>query len=302
MTVLVGVPYDSGIIMASDSQGSTTGAFAVKHLNRSKLRKLNAKVSRGGFGEIVIAGAGGSPFISKAAECVKEELDGNWFSSARELADSAEDALLKVYKRHVLDKADKLGLKPSQYDTPDLGVMMGISLARKNAGDGAITWKDNALFTISADGIAQREDDYSTMGSGSPYAEYILQRGWRENMPMIMALHLAIYAVEEAKKVDPFCGAQTRVVVLTNGVGVDFPIPEVQEIVKRLAERDESTRFLWRLAIGDPLAAAEFDASTKKLQAQTADTTSVPTTDKLVEEQIENKEKAGNKTGTDKKD
>ncbi|MGB8411873.1 MAG: hypothetical protein WCE23_03515 [Candidatus Binatus sp.] len=277
--------------MASDSQGSSTGSFSVKHLNRSKLRKLDVRVM-GGFGDLVIAGAGGSAFISKAAECVKQELDGNWFNSAREVADSAEDALLKVYKRHVLEKADKLGLKPSQYDAPDLGVMMAVSLARKKGTEGPVIWKDNALFTISADGIAQREDDYSTMGSGSPYAEYIIQRAWRENMPSMMAIHLAIYAVEEAKKIDPYCGGQTRVMVVTNGVAVEFPVSNIQDIVKKLSDRDENTKFLWRLSIGDPLASAEFEASTKKLQAQTLDTTSGPTTDKLVEQQVEGKEKA----------
>ena len=171
MTILIGMPFKNGIVMACDSQGS---AGNVKHLDRRKMRAVSIRFPTG-FGHIVLAGAGGAAYSSKAAEDIQHSCEGKLFRSPRDVADEVEDAVLAVYKRYVLDRQRKLGFEPSVTDDPpELGIMLAVSLWTGESSE-------NGLYTIFPDGLAQSEDSYATMGTGSPYAEYLLQRMWRED-------------------------------------------------------------------------------------------------------------------------
>lgn len=251
MTVIVGIVAKEGVVIASDSQASSMRGVEVKRSDYTKMYDFPVD-SR--F-NVVLTGAGQVAFVTKAIERIDEMCGVQHPNTISDLSELAEDVMNEVTKRYVIDRAKQLGVmrtqaleefinRPTQLqiEQPHFVLMMGI------AGMQA----EHAIFVVHPEGVAERAFKYSSLGSGSPFAEYLLARLCPDEPSLEEAIDIAVYTVEEVKKIDPHCGGETQVVCATKDKRFRKKSHEVRIKVEQLAERDDALSRLWRaMVVGD---------------------------------------------------
>ncbi len=105
------------------------------------------------------------------------------------------------------------------------------------------------LYTIAGDGIAQKEETYASVGSGSAYADYILQRLYVEGMKLSEGLDCAAYTIEEVKKVDPSCGGPVQLITVDAKGVHSFTSDDTKSVVDRVTVRDDLLAEMWRALV-----------------------------------------------------
>jgi 20S proteasome alpha/beta subunit len=242
MTIIVSIITDDGIVLAADSQETYSRGVHIKRLGFEKIYPLIESEAA----KVVMAGSGEGPFISLAAEILESKLQTSLsLGSPRDIADMAEDALTDINRRYVIERASRLGTKADTVHEPSLSLMLGIC------------WKgfagkvEYSVFTVFPDGIAQRETGYSSLGSGSAYAEYLLARMYRDHIPLDQAVKVACYVIEQVKEVEPNCGGPTYVTIIKeNGVQKQSR-EQIDKVISEMGDSDKIVKVLWRLVIGD---------------------------------------------------
>jgi len=58
--------------------------------------------------------------------------------------------------------------------------------------------------------------DYATIGNGSEYAEYLLEKYYDNNITTDQAIKLATFTISEAQKMDPNAGGKINIIKITN--------------------------------------------------------------------------------------
>jgi 20S proteasome alpha/beta subunit len=87
------------------------------------------------------------------------------------------------------------------------------------------------------------------LGSGSAYAEYLLGKLYREDMTVHQAATLAVYVVEEVKKIDPGCGGTTQLVTMEGGKLKRWSTDEVAALVADITAREKGFIDGWWQAV-----------------------------------------------------
>lgn len=249
MTVIVGIVAKEGVVIASDSQASSFRGVEVKRSDYTKLYDfaVNERFN------VVLTGAGQVAFITKAAEKIMQTCTLRHPNTLAELSELAEDTMNDLAKRYVIDRMKQLGVMKSQaledmaagptqlqIEPPEFVLMIGV------AGD------EHAIFVVHPQGVAERGFKYSSLGTGSPFAEYLLARLCPEELSLEEAVDIAVYTVEEVKKIDPHCGGETQVVCATKKEVSRKSSYNVKLKVDELAARDDALSRLWRaMVVGD---------------------------------------------------
>ena len=125
----------------------------------------------------------------------------------------------------------------------DVGLLLGVWCRNTPTDDPRL--KRLVLYTVNPPGVAGAVKDYAAMGSGGPFASYLLHRFHDAEKPTHRlsaeaATREAVYVVEEAKKVQLHCGGETQVMRLFED-GTEQPLTpkQVEAIVDDLKRRDE---------------------------------------------------------------
>ncbi len=253
MTIIVGVICKDGIVLGCDSQASSAKGVPVKRTDYTKIYEIPL----GGDGYAILSGAGTGAFITRASELLEDRCKNIVCKKPREFADICEDVVTELFKRYVVDRTKVLGLRKTKMpqviqggvqwqedplESPGIVLLTGIQCGdAKNPN-----W---CLYTVHPDGIAEKDDKYDAIGSGSAIAEYLLARLCSETLDVDQATKVVVYVVEEVKKIDPFCGGPTKVVALSkNGVKRLNP-QEVKEIADFVMGQDENLAEFWRSLI-----------------------------------------------------
>src|SRR5260370_36313 len=100
MTIIVGVIFKDGIVVASDSQGTAFLGVDVKRLDIQKVYSFES-TSQGTVDRLIVAGSGSDAYITRGAEIVGTTFRGGRFSSCRDVVDIVEDAVTTLYKPYV---------------------------------------------------------------------------------------------------------------------------------------------------------------------------------------------------------
>lgn len=249
MTIIVGIVAKQGLVIASDSQASSFRGVQVKRSDYTKIYDfaVNERFN------VLLTGAGQVAFVTKATEKIAEACQVQHPNTLGELSELAEDKMNELTKRYVVDKAKQLGVMRNrdldesvsgptklQIEPPSFVLVMGI------AGE------EQGIFVVSPEGIAEKAFKYTSLGSGSPFAEYLLARLCPEEPSLNEAIDIAAYVVEEVKKIDPHCGGQTQVVCASKDGVSRKSSYEVRQKVDELAARDDALSRLWRaMVVGD---------------------------------------------------
>lgn len=237
MTVIAGIICRDGIVVASDSQESDA-----EQMKRLGVRKIyDTKVFGFNDVEIVVAGTGSSAYIARAAELIKQNGYAPHFIFPREVADIAEKSLGQMKQRYGEDLDVELLLAVWCKNTPQTDV----------EGDRPPAI---GLYNVYPPeekeilGVAEPVSDYSALGSGGLFARYLLNRfhgenGPTQNLSINAAVREAVYVVEEAKKVDLYCGGETHVAVIRPNKPVEIKSrDEIKRIVSQLDGADKTIK------------------------------------------------------------
>lgn len=217
MTTILAINCNGGLVIASDSQVTMGG---VKRSQEDKIyqTKINDNV------DVVLAGSGSSAYISRFVDFFEENKCEKEINQPRDFADLCED-IIKV-------------LRNSRY--PDFDADM-IICARVNKNN----TKYFGLYTLYSSGIAEKEDNYNRIGSGSTIVEYVLSRLWYKGIAVEQAKKLAIYAIEEVKKVDPYSGGYIRVTIMGENDIKSMDLIDIINISSEIQKRDFELKGLW---------------------------------------------------------
>jgi len=94
-------------------------------------------------------------------------------------------------------------------------------------------------------GVAEKEDRYGSLGSGSAYAEYILSRFFYVGIKIKEAICLVIYTIEEIKKIDPNVGGRVHISIVEKKGIRDLSEKEIKNYVRLIEKRDELLVKVW---------------------------------------------------------
>ncbi len=193
MTIVVGMVATDGVVVAADSQAGSFRGVRVKRTDYTKIYQLST--DEGGV-KAILAGAGEVAFINKAVNVLKAEWEHKKFTAVSEVEEAVETAMVTLSKKYFYDRAQILGVHEDIQTTkirtkkgfqgPPVhipGVHLLIGAMDKNG--------DKLLATVGPDGIAETEDTYTSIGSGSAYAEYLMSRIWSDNLDIRQALECA---------------------------------------------------------------------------------------------------------------
>lgn len=243
MTIIVGIICEDGLVIASDSQASSFRGVDVKRLDYTKIYSFGFDGAK-----VVLTGAGQVPFIIRAREIIEDKSKDQKFHGPRAIADIAEDTMIEISRRYIVERLRGLGSVrgPGQSDdgpmsAPDFALFLGVHCGT-----------EPCLYTVYPDGVAGREDRYASLGSGSAFAEYLLARLYRDGLDLEEAVRIAVYVVEEVKKVEPHCGGPTQIVVLSAGEIIRKSEAQVRDIVQSLEEYDSSLKRVWKEIVEGP--------------------------------------------------
>jgi 20S proteasome alpha/beta subunit len=247
MTIIVGIVCGKALVMASDSQAMTSRGVDVKRVDYTKIYKFDMNSDL----RILITGAGETPFITRAVEVLQDKLKEKRVTTNRELADLAEDTMNMIQKRYVVDRLKGLGVAKSK-DLHKSGIEKAFSLQELGTAPsfvlmlGVLDRIEAGIYIIHPDGVAEKVERYSSLGSGSAYAEYLLARLCCEGLEIDEAIKLAIYVIEEVKKIDPNCGGPTQVSIINETGIVEKTASEIKKLVDEIISKDSDFIKAWR--------------------------------------------------------
>lgn len=202
-TIIIGFKCVDGVVIASDSQAEFGRGVDVKRLNANKIYTID--------GRYIIAGSGTLAHIQVLVENVTFFLTNKESQQRSELnKDEAEmtteQALWTLIKHYNIDRSNVFGVSERDYFDP-IAVFAGRS--RENG----IEYYVDILHGY--DGTIEPVSDYGAAGSGAAYAELLLKGLYYENITVEEAIKVAIYIIGEVKAIDPHCGGDTQVAILT---------------------------------------------------------------------------------------
>jgi len=202
-TIIVGFKCTDGVVIASDSQAEFGRGVDVKRLNANKIYTID--------GRYIIAGSGILAHIQVLVENVEfclRNREGQQRSELNkdEAEKMAEEALWSLVKHYNVDRSNLLGLPEREYFQP-IAIFAGRS--RENNIEYYV------YFLHGYDGTIEPVTDYGAAGSGAAYAELLLKSLYYEDITVEEAIKVAIYVVGEVKAIDPHCGGDTQVAILT---------------------------------------------------------------------------------------
>ena len=254
MTIIVGLEAKDGVVVASDSQAGTWRGVDVKRLDYTKIHCFDIDARF----HVVLTGAGSGAFLTKAADKFRDKCRVQHPNTIDEASDLAEDVITELMKRYMVDRAKQLGYVEG-HDQPPLSRRPGagpqlqiddlqIILMLGIAGTGK-----KAIYIIHSQGVAERVQRYASVGSGSPFAEYLLARLCPVEPTLEEAIDLAAYVVEEVKKIDPHCGGRTQVVFVTKDKVERIKDNSLDDRLDQIAQRDSTMSRMWRAMVTDTI-------------------------------------------------
>ncbi len=241
VTIIIGFITQTAVIVASDSQKSFD--FSSKRTDEDKMRVLRFADK----GMALVAQSGDVAITSRLLELMQENAASTNFDHYRKAALCAEQAM-RVLKAEILEplmpELSTLQERGDFFMTKDASLM----IASYFSGIPKI-------FTINlAQGIAIEHTKYASIGCGSTVAEFMAR--WLDIplMDWVDAIPSAVYIIEEVKKVDHYCGGQTKLAYITASHGDVFRDPpftiltpqQIGMIVQELAEPDKKIKENWR--------------------------------------------------------
>lgn len=201
MTLVVGLKYDNGTILATDTR------VVVGDIKRDGVAKIDFLSQDIGVASCGLTGAT-NDIIARTQKCSISPGASRFESAVSALSDEA----LKWYK----ENSEKI-------DEDDDGYSFIMASASN-------------LKKVFLKGYGEDIKDYDCMGSGNPYGQYILHNAYIPNLNEEHATELAAYTIIETSKVDHnVCDQFDIAIFRTDGANKVLNAEEREQLKLRLA-------------------------------------------------------------------
>jgi len=246
VTIIVGLVCEKCVLLASDSQ--TTYSSSTGATKRNDTQKISLVTLRNG--QAIIAQAGDATLSGRAIEILTEMARGRDLNDYRTVADLAQQAVRKLKDELRIANCDCTIEQLRDFIEQD-GSHFELMIAYYYE-------REPQVFTLDFKvGIATKQPKpFTAVGSGSPIAGYILSWFDIPKMTVQQCAFTAMYAVEEVKKVDPYCGGSTRVAMVSapkegqSGARI-FPEPSFGKLRAELPQFDLAAKTEWRIKMDE---------------------------------------------------
>ena len=264
VTIIVGIICKDKIVLTSDSQTSFGSS------KRTDTNKISV-VKFADNNPVLVAQSGNAELSSRAIEQFEKLAKTTQFDDYRRPVEAMEEAL-RLLKQDVIRLNNWESNRELAHEFfQDLDNNFSLMIAYYY-GAPPLPY----LYTVSFwPGIAARQYGYSTLGCGSTVAEFILSRSKVSEMETSYAIMTAIYTVEEVKKVDAFCGGQTKIAILDiNHKAITTNNQKALDLIKCTIESmeryEEQTKIAWK-AMMDTIANEAIENFDKKYPEKNED-------------------------------
>ena len=220
----MGLIVKEGVVIASDSQVTFSRGATVKRVNSNKVYRLLEER------KIAVAGTGLVSSIQKAIASTRDDILAKEASEKKQLSlpeivDVAGASMAALHKTYNIARIKYL-YGEEQPPPGDFGFDAMLILG--GVDDRGLKRVD-ILFQ---NGVSEPVSDYATIGSGAAYAEYLLAKLYRFDMSLETTKKIAIYVIEEAKKITPDVGGPINVVATSKDAYQEMMPETVRELLK----------------------------------------------------------------------
>ena len=230
MTICIGIKCIDGLVFSSESQ-ETREDFNVKRLNSQKLYLLEGSKS-------IVATAGTAAFCDKARAYVEKRIA---HETNLNIVDEFETGVTLLAHNYIVKRIRLF--YDDKIQGPDLKDFENWTMPKVNIAMLLGSQEDNSfsLYTLFPEGFAQKEQDFSAIGSGgsSDLAEYLLGKLYYKSMDVKQGLLLAAFVVQEVKKINPGCGGEIQLAAMTENICTIVPPDMRKRICERAAQISE---------------------------------------------------------------
>lgn len=226
-----------GVVIACESQGTFAKGVDMKRLDISKI--LPIAEENQSIISLALGGSGTMSQITLLAEEMRKRLGDRTFDD-EQLRESAYQVLLELYRKYNVERSRFLGLSEIQTFF-DPRALLGARLQNNRQ----ISF---GLYLLSPNAWVTPIDDYETIGSGAPFADFMMaqiKRGLGANLSlskltMDSGLQISCYVINEVKEHDIYSGGRTRVAVIDGNGYRELSSTEIRDIYNKfLDEVDE---------------------------------------------------------------
>lgn len=225
MTLVVGLAFQDGGVLASDSQEDVE-AGAIRRLDVRKLWPL----VNGPKVKAAMGASGHHGMMVHAYERVAAKVGSLNRLTRQALISVAEEALWDLSKRYRHERGKSVEEVPPEEATPLHLLIAGMDLERREPfvvylpGSGPDT------------GIAESPHDYEAVGA-TTYAYYILGTLYRKGLERGQALELAIYTIAETERICPTVGGSIQAIVVDEKEVEELSPVEIQGLLENVGKR-----------------------------------------------------------------
>lgn len=217
LTTVVGIKSNSGIVLASDSQWTSS----IKNYS-SKLFGINRWVGLGASGT--------RPYIRILVKSLEQKLRTDDLTTEEGFRDRVDVILAQLFRERVTNRSTELGY----FRVADLFDATALLGARLSSGN-------YALFRLSLappDPVVEIVDDYSAIGTGMSFAHLLLRqqtRAWLTSGQSIANANfdanvwLGALVINEIKTFDKYTSGNTRVAVIDGNGFVEYTRKQLVE-------------------------------------------------------------------------
>jgi proteasome beta subunit len=208
MTVIVALKFSPGVVIATDSRLTYGELEYVRDIER----KIDILTD-----EVAFTSSGLDAATDRITRELRTYVETSGNLTFDEIVKKCEDIMWDFYKRY----GERLKDEIETHEPERWSIQL---------------FSSDRIVTIEQDGVAAEEKEYLCEGSGTPYAEYILQQRYRPNLTEQECKELAAYAVLQTAKIDPSVGGPVNLAVIRKNGLKQFSRVEVDEIVENIAE------------------------------------------------------------------
>lgn len=194
VTIIVGIIAKEMIVVACDSQ--TTSGTSKRH----DMGKITLVHGNNNESKLLVAQSGHADFSSRVVEIFEEKIRNVSLDDYRSAADVLQVAIAQL-KAEIRQQYENMSPESLLAFCENHAFSLLLAYHHKN---------QPCMFTVDFEnGICVKRRTYITLGCGGSVAEFILSSFDTANICREDACTLALYVVNEAKRVDAFCGGPT---------------------------------------------------------------------------------------------
>jgi 20S proteasome alpha/beta subunit len=212
MTIIVGVKFSKGIVVATDSRET----YGESDYIRDQARKVDTLIKKFAVTSCGLTGATDRILLQ-----VKERVEKSAGLTFDELVKTCEDVMWDFYKKFK-ERLEKSG---------------------EEEGWNLQLFSLDRMVDIQENGFSEEESSYLCEGSGTPYAEYILRQRYKYNLTEDECKALVAYVVLQTSRIDPNVGGDINIATITKDGVNHLSRQNVDEIVENISETAEEYEF-----------------------------------------------------------